>query len=949
LGPVILTQFVKHPFTEEVSFDYAGLIAAVTIQVRFLDNVLDVTLWPLPQQHQESVNKRRVGVGFTGLGNTLAMLGLNYNSDMGRDEAAKIARVMRDAAYCASIDLAKERGKFPLFNADEYLKEGTFASRLPASIQAEIRKHGIRNSHLLSIAPVGTVSLAFADNASNGIEPPFSLVYTRKKRMGDGTTQEYTVVDHSLRVYLSTLTKPEYAAAILEALRQYRTTFSVNGDPDTLLVKEYLPLSLITALELSTNDHLEMLKAVQPFIDSSISKCVAKGTRIMTNQGLLKVEDLGQASLPDTFAPCREGLQVLCPDGQWRRVLQHYYGGTKLVVKVRLSNGQIIAGSEVHKLKTPGGWTQMSELNVGDWIQIRRNVQLNNPGGKEMIGAFFACNAKDYAVPTHMSPDLALLFGMICADGHLQEESGFIGLHKNHISTGEKFTELVKMFFGAKATHTVDPRTGVHCWSFNSRALCRWIKSIIGYRSYDKHAPESVMQGSKEEMKAFLTGITLDGFNITNSNREYTALYEGRSFVLAQNAFSMLVALGYQPRLTSKNVPGYGYKVWGIRATGIDFCLQEHKNSAPSEANEYVSIPPGLEKENFSSRSTQYYAIRSWNQNEGVVCKEQQLNRNFPDSSRNGDIIYCQITHKEFDFDEIYDIEVEESHDYLIDGVVSHNTVNVPADCPLVNFMDIYDKAWVYKLKGVSTYRPNSILGSVLSIGTEVKKEEEPVVVAAPDSDPLNLVIHDRPDDELDSVTKKVRYSSHSGDGSLYVSVSFATVEGSQGNQSVSTTRPIEVFITASPDGVPAEWVAVYARNLSLLARSGLTLLAKALQDGRNVKSDKGRVRYGWYIKADGSKVPRFHDSEVACIAYAVQEILVRKGLLNAFGNAVTLKKVLAQTPKAVETLVIEETIVLAIKSSTVGKKCSECGDHAVIKVDGCERCTACGTIGSCG
>ncbi len=166
-----------------------------------LDNVLDVTVWPLPQQHEEARRKRRVGLGFTGLGDALVMLGLRYDGDAARAMARHIAERMRDEAYDASVDLAIERGAFPLFNADLYLSGGTFASRLPQTLKDRIRAHGMRNSHLLSIAPTGTISLAFADNASNGIEPPFSWTYTRKKRMADGSFKEYPVEDHAWRLY----------------------------------------------------------------------------------------------------------------------------------------------------------------------------------------------------------------------------------------------------------------------------------------------------------------------------------------------------------------------------------------------------------------------------------------------------------------------------------------------------------------------------------------------------------------------------------------------------------------------------------------------------------------------------------------------------------------------------------------------------------------------------
>ena len=247
LGPIILTRFVRHAFNHggEALFDFEAFARSVALQVRALDNVLELTHWPLPQQEREAHAKRRIGVGFTGLGDALVMLGLPYNADAGREMARRIAECMRDAAYAASVALAQEKGAFPLFEATTYLADGTFASRLPEAIKAQIRQHGIRNSHLLSIAPTGTVSLAFADNASNGIEPAFSWTYTRKKREADGTRSEYEVQDHAYRLYKA-----------------------LGGDVNNL------PAAFVGALEMSAHDHIAMMQAVQPYIDTSISKTV---------------------------------------------------------------------------------------------------------------------------------------------------------------------------------------------------------------------------------------------------------------------------------------------------------------------------------------------------------------------------------------------------------------------------------------------------------------------------------------------------------------------------------------------------------------------------------------------------------------------------------------------------------------------------------------------------
>jgi len=247
LGPVILPRFVKNPFgfAAEPSFDFEAFAAVVKIQVRMLDNVLDATYWPLPEQAAEAAAKRRIGVGFTGLGDALVMLKLPYNEEGARIVAAKIARVMRDAAYAASIELAKEKGAFPALDVEKYLGSDSFVSRLDDKLKNDIRQFGIRNSHLLSIAPTGTVSLAFADNASNGIEPAFSWVYRRKKREANGSISEYAVEDHAWRLYRE-----------------------LGGD----IAK--LPPYFVSALEMAAKDHIAMMEAVQPFIDTAISKTV---------------------------------------------------------------------------------------------------------------------------------------------------------------------------------------------------------------------------------------------------------------------------------------------------------------------------------------------------------------------------------------------------------------------------------------------------------------------------------------------------------------------------------------------------------------------------------------------------------------------------------------------------------------------------------------------------
>ncbi len=509
LGPIILTRFIRHPFGFGgiAAFDFEAFDKVVATQVRALDNVLDVTFWPLPQQREESAAKRRIGVGFTGMGNALAMLCLRYDAPEGRAMAARIAARMRDAAYAASVALAQEKGAFPKFDAQGYLAPGTFASRLPAALQEAIRTHGIRNSHLLSIAPTGTVSLAFADNASNGIEPPFSWMYTRKKRESDGSMSEYAVEDHSWRLYRE-----------------------LGGDVNKL------PDYFVSALSMTAGDHIAMMEAVQPYVDTAISK-----------------------------------------------------------------------------------------------------------------------------------------------------------------------------------------------------------------------------------------------------------------------------------------------------------------------------------------------------------------------------------------------------------------TVNVPADYPYDDFKGLYQQAWRARLKGLATYRPNTILGSVLEVSSAKEEPAPPPLAPPPVVDPMRTVIERRPKGALSAVAEKIDYWTQEGHKTLYLLVSFLPVPAANGEGTVD--RAIEFFMPVGQSGESQQWITSSMRLLSLAARGGF--LERALSDMRKVAWDRGPVRLGTHQKADGTSVPMWHDSEVAAVAYAIQNIRARRASTTPKAdNATDSDGLLPQQESALATAPLP---VLA------GKKCHECGAHAVIRKDGCDYCTHCGHMGSCG
>ena len=241
LGSLNLIRFVAAPFTEQARIDQERLAQAAGVAVRLLDNVIDASRFPLPQQAESARGSRRTGLGITGLADTLVMLGLRYGSEESISAATEIMRTICHAAYRASIDIAKEKGSFPFFECDKYL-QGPFIRRLPEDIHDGIAAHGIRNSHLLAIAPTGTVSL-LAGNISSGLEPIFAASYERKVLTEDGSAKEFQLTNHALEEWC---------------------TAKRTGRPD----------GFVTVAELPVTAHLAMQAALQPFVDNSISKTI---------------------------------------------------------------------------------------------------------------------------------------------------------------------------------------------------------------------------------------------------------------------------------------------------------------------------------------------------------------------------------------------------------------------------------------------------------------------------------------------------------------------------------------------------------------------------------------------------------------------------------------------------------------------------------------------------
>lgn len=242
LGSLNLTRFVRQPFTDRAEFDLDRLQATVEIATRMLDNVIPLSRYPLQKQRDTAHGTRRIGLGITGLADCLIMLGLVYGSEASYEQAVTIMRTICHQAYRSSIKLAVEKGSFPYLEQEKFL-QGSFIKSLPEDIQEGIRRRGIRNSHLLAIAPTGTISL-LAGNVSSGIEPVYDFAFTRRVRDAAGHYNEYAVEDYA-----------------------WHQWHRMHHDRE-------LPPAFIGATQVSPEAHLRMQASLQPYVDNAISKTI---------------------------------------------------------------------------------------------------------------------------------------------------------------------------------------------------------------------------------------------------------------------------------------------------------------------------------------------------------------------------------------------------------------------------------------------------------------------------------------------------------------------------------------------------------------------------------------------------------------------------------------------------------------------------------------------------
>jgi ribonucleoside-diphosphate reductase alpha chain len=321
LSAVNLSKFVINPFTDEAEFDFEDFGKTVRIAIRFLDNVLDKTDYPLDKIETFSKQWRRIGLGFTALGNTFAMMKTKYGSDVSLKLGEKIAKALRDNSYSASADLAAEKGTFPACEIDKLLK-ANFIKELPADIRKKIEKNGMRNIQLNTVAPTGTTSLSVGQNCSSGIEPMFALQYDRNVRTGiDEETRSETVYDYSWMQYLALLDEE----------------IGISEAPDYF----------VTTVDIDPRKAIDMQAVFQKYIDHSISKTL----NLPPGTSFEEYKDLYMYAYKQGL----KGFTTFNPDGSMKGILEYSEKKDNQTIKrVLAPERPTKLPCEIHQIKVKG-------------------------------------------------------------------------------------------------------------------------------------------------------------------------------------------------------------------------------------------------------------------------------------------------------------------------------------------------------------------------------------------------------------------------------------------------------------------------------------------------------------------------------------------------------------------------------------------------------------------
>ncbi len=711
LGSINVGHFYD---AEARDVDWKRLADATTLAIRFLDNVIDANVYPLTEIEEMVKGNRRVGLGIMGFAELLIELEISYGSSQAIEFAAKLMKFIQQRAIEASESLARVRGDFPNKHLSTWAND----------------PRPRRNAALLSIAPTGTISMIAG--CSFGCEPYFGMAYTKHvMKDAEGRPQHlYYVVP-----LFEQVAKAEgfFSDELLADIENNRG--SLKGLP---AVPQHWQEVFTVTSDVSVDQHIDMLAAFQKYTCNAVSKCVAEGTLIPTDRGLVPIEQMGIA-VEGSFGELNDTYQVVSHDGQLRRVTGFYNNGRVKTVRIRTKNGATLEASETHHVLTISGWKAMADLQIGDLI-VGRFEEISGDGGAPIdIRPYpFRNTATPVTLPEAMTPELALWLGMVAADGHTVESTGNVGISERDASgdAARTFDALCTDLFHQTPRVAVDKRTGVRTRYLTSRPLARYVADLIGKGATNKHVPAQILRGSAAEKVAFLNGVSLDGYVARDAHRSALVVYSGISRRLADELEAICRSLGVPACYRWTEIKADGYVVYQVRVTSelqemLD-PVERRKKAVSANPQRLVRVPAEVFAMALPHSHSEFSNLRSLKERQPRHCFASTLEKlHVPLADPREYLV--KVASVEMSEAQTYDIEVEESHSYVVNGLVSHNTINAPNDDTRENVSRAIFRAYKKGCKGFTYYRDGSRTEQVVTFSKDGDIKGTAAVVKAPD------------------------------------------------------------------------------------------------------------------------------------------------------------------------------------------------------------------------
>jgi ribonucleotide reductase alpha subunit len=937
--------------------------------IRSMDALVDGCSYPTAKIAENSHRFRPLGLGYCNLGGLLMAIGVPYDSDAGRAIASEITSYMTAVAYHESALLARDAGAFEGFDSNrepmldvikahmKYSKELASGRYLIDAATIEETwdialsagdNCGYRNAQVTVLAPTGTISL-FMDAETGGIEPFLGLI-SYKKLVGGGTlTKASQLVERGLRRLGY---DGEHLDKILEYIKNHNNVLTdlVKHEHQNVFETSF------GAQALPWRAHIDMMAAVQPFLSGAISKCVTGDTVITTDRGLVRIGDLYRGETEDSFSPID-----LAVDSGKRTIhaSEFYFGGVRDVFEVATSDGRKIRGTAPHRLMVATNegltWKRITEIEDGDYIAIKLGSEMwGNKTNVELssISPLYG-SQKAIQLPSEIDEDLALLLGMITADGSIVRSTYTVSICKNEVSVLDTFDRIMLDKFGLVSRRAPASTDRGSASLVSSKSLCEWFDAIGFSKDY---IPDVIMQGPRRHAIAYLSGLYLDG-------------YIGQSVSICQKRRTLLDDvqriwdnLGVHTYFTDNFVNGLNYPVLHVHshhrkyaADLIDW-LEAHKQKRAYE------LENGQDRRVFPMYREYIKNVireKGATQEFRSVMDGRTQNITMPTAASAVGKLGININPEVFDYEyvlavsvnhvgqeAVYDLSIPEDHSFVANGIVNHNTVNMPNDATADDIYNAYHYAWRSGLKSIAIYRdgskatqPESSKKDDHVVDTSKKIEsdhipdakkmvepqpmtEEMLEKMAMDFDSFDLQVFDtlrelvstsgrtRLPDTRNSVTHKFDIAGHEG----YLTVGL-----------YKNGQPGELFITISKEG---------STIAGLLGVVG-TLFSMAVQSGVPLSRICDKFIYSKFEPSGWTNNPEIG------YAHSIVDYIFRWLKMRFVDAPIETEK---------DPMPNKETVKIKIKNSEIvtGEPCKNCGGTTVPS-GACWVCTQCGETTGCG